>query len=62
VTEAVGKTTWLVSTALTVPLNGVSVAALIATLASDTAKAATSPTNSRQRIFVRFPLDAVCRR
>src|SRR5690349_13909492 len=44
--EAIGKTSWLVSTALTVPLNGVSAATATATLASDTATARTSPTNS----------------
>ena len=45
--KRVGETTVPVSTALTVPLNGVSAAtALAATIASDTVKAATSPTNS----------------
>jgi hypothetical protein len=45
--KRVGGTTVPVSTAFTVPLNGVSAAAaLTATVASDTAKATTSPTNS----------------
>ena len=56
--KRVGKTTVPVSTAFTVPLNGVSAAAaLTATLASDTAKAATSPTNSGWRIFIPFSLE-----
>jgi hypothetical protein len=46
-TERIGKTSWLVSTAVNVPLNGVSAAtALTAVLASDTAEAATSAKKS----------------
>ena len=56
VIERIGKTVTPVSTALTVPLNGVSAAtALTAMLASDTAVAATSAKNSGRRIFIPFP-------
>jgi hypothetical protein len=42
--EEFGKTTTLVSTAFALPLNGVSDATALTTVASDTAQAATSPT------------------